>query len=89
MRSPGYWMTGIDRGASVGAYCGSGVSATVTVAALAALGREQRFFRVHGLSGVRIRTAPLGAGPNSRQMPGQLCRKAAVAKAALPAASCL
>jgi thiosulfate/3-mercaptopyruvate sulfurtransferase len=35
---------GIDRGDSVGAYCGSGVSATVTVAALAALGREAALF---------------------------------------------
>ena len=31
-------------GAGVGAYCGSGVSATVTVAALAALGREAALF---------------------------------------------
>jgi thiosulfate/3-mercaptopyruvate sulfurtransferase len=31
-------------GSSVGAYCGSGVSATVTVAALAALGREAALF---------------------------------------------
>ncbi len=31
-------------GASVGVYCGSGVSATVTVAALAALGREAALF---------------------------------------------
>jgi thiosulfate/3-mercaptopyruvate sulfurtransferase len=35
---------GIDCGAGVGAYCGSGVSATVTVAALAALGRETALF---------------------------------------------
>ncbi len=35
---------GIDRRDSVGAYCGSGVSATVTVAALAALGRETALF---------------------------------------------
>ena len=35
---------GIDRGDSVGAYCGSGVSATVTVAALATLGRETALF---------------------------------------------
>jgi thiosulfate/3-mercaptopyruvate sulfurtransferase len=35
---------GIDRGASVGAYCGSGVSATVAVAALAAMGREAALF---------------------------------------------
>ena len=35
---------GIDRGDGVGAYCGSGVSATVTVAALAALGREAALF---------------------------------------------
>jgi thiosulfate/3-mercaptopyruvate sulfurtransferase len=35
----------LDRyGAGVGAYCGSGVSATVTVAALAALGREAALF---------------------------------------------
>ena len=33
-----------DQGARVGAYCGSGVSATVTVAALAALGREAALF---------------------------------------------
>lgn len=33
-----------DHGANVGAYCGSGVSATVTVAALAALGREAALF---------------------------------------------
>ena len=33
-----------DHGARVGAYCGSGVSATVTVAALAALGREAALF---------------------------------------------
>ena len=35
---------GIDRGDGVGAYCGSGVSATVTVAALAALGRAAALF---------------------------------------------
>ena len=35
---------GIDRVDSVGAYCGSGVSATVTVAALATLGRETALF---------------------------------------------
>ena len=33
-----------DHGDGVGAYCGSGVSATVTVAALAALGREAALF---------------------------------------------
>ena len=35
---------GVGSGAGVGAYCGSGVSATVTVAALAALGRETALF---------------------------------------------
>ncbi|MGO9156371.1 sulfurtransferase [Mycobacterium sp.] len=35
---------GIDPRDSVGAYCGSGVSASVTVAALAALGRETALF---------------------------------------------
>lgn len=35
---------GVDRGASVGAYCGSGVTATVVVAALAATGREAALF---------------------------------------------
>jgi thiosulfate/3-mercaptopyruvate sulfurtransferase len=35
---------GVGSGAGVGAYCGSGVSATVAVAALAALGREAALF---------------------------------------------
>ena len=35
---------GVDREGSVGAYCGSGVSATVTVAALAAMGCEAALF---------------------------------------------
>jgi thiosulfate/3-mercaptopyruvate sulfurtransferase len=35
---------GVDREGSVGAYCGSGVSATVTVAALAAMGRDAALF---------------------------------------------
>ncbi|MEB3982555.1 sulfurtransferase [Mycobacterium sp. 663a-19] len=35
---------GIDRDGPVGAYCGSGVTATVTIAALAATGREAALF---------------------------------------------
>lgn len=35
---------GVDRGGRVGAYCGSGVSATVTIAALAAMGCEAALF---------------------------------------------
>lgn len=35
---------GVERHASLGAYCGSGVTATVTIAALAATGREAALF---------------------------------------------
>jgi thiosulfate/3-mercaptopyruvate sulfurtransferase len=35
---------GVDRDGPVGAYCGSGVTATVTIAALAAMGREAALF---------------------------------------------
>lgn len=35
---------GVDHGGPLGAYCGSGVTASVTVAALAALGREAALF---------------------------------------------
>ncbi|GAA4289939.1 sulfurtransferase [Mycobacterium paraffinicum] len=35
---------GVDRGSPLGAYCGSGVTASVTIAALAALGRKAALF---------------------------------------------
>jgi thiosulfate/3-mercaptopyruvate sulfurtransferase len=35
---------GIDPDAPVGAYCGSGVTASVTIAALAAMGRDAALF---------------------------------------------
>jgi thiosulfate/3-mercaptopyruvate sulfurtransferase len=53
---------GVDRGARVGAYCGSGVSATVTVAALTAMGREAALFPGSWSEWSSDPTRPIGRG---------------------------
>ncbi len=84
---------GID-GDCVGVYCGSGVTAAITIAALAAAGREAALYPGSWWSGVRIQPVPSAAAPNrlratSTQTPAQLCRKAAATRAAFSAAICL
>ena len=54
---------GVDRGDSVGAYCGSGVSATVTIAALAAMGCEAALFPGSWSEWSSDPTRPVGRGP--------------------------
>jgi thiosulfate/3-mercaptopyruvate sulfurtransferase len=53
---------GVDRGVSVGAYCGSGVSATVVVAALAAMGCEAALFPGSWSEWSSDPTRPVGRG---------------------------
>jgi thiosulfate/3-mercaptopyruvate sulfurtransferase len=53
---------GVDRGVSVGAYCGSGVSATVVVAALAAMGYEAALFPGSWSEWSSDPTRPVGRG---------------------------
>ena len=54
---------GVDRNGSVGAYCGSGVSAAVTVAALAAMGRDAALFPGSWSEWSSDPTRPVGRGP--------------------------
>lgn len=54
---------GIDDGARVGAYCGSGVTATIVVAALTALGREAALFPGSWSEWTSDPNRPIARGP--------------------------
>jgi thiosulfate/3-mercaptopyruvate sulfurtransferase len=54
---------GIKRGARVGVYCGSGITATVTIAALAIMGREAALFPGSWSEWSSDPTRPVARGP--------------------------
>lgn len=54
---------GVVSGAPLGSYCGSGVTATVVIAALAALGHEAALFPGSWSEWVSVPNRPVGSGP--------------------------
>jgi thiosulfate/3-mercaptopyruvate sulfurtransferase len=56
-------LSGVDPGGPLGVYCGSGVTATITIAALAALGREAALFPGSWSEWSSDPTRAVGRGP--------------------------